>query len=151
MRAFLNDLVARARLAKKRIVFPEGDDERVMHAAERLARDAVVTPVVVGRPSGATAGVEWVDPESSPKLQSYADLYHNLRKAKGITRQEARTKAGEPLYFASLMLANGDVDGMVGGANNTTAETLRAAIQIHKIIHRMKWDMKWQRVTAGIR
>ena len=129
MRAFLNDLVARARLAKKRIVFPEGDDERVIHAAERLARDSVVTPVVVGRPSGATAGIEWVDPESSPQLQAYADHYHDLRKAKGVTRQEAQMTSRQPLYFASLMLASGDVDGMVGGANNTTAGTLRAAIQ----------------------
>jgi len=129
MRAFLNDLAARARLANKRIVFPEGDDERVIRAAERLARDAVVKPVVVGRPGDQSRGVEWVDPERSPKREDYAALYHDLRKAKGVRRAEAQEAAGRPLYFASLMLANGDVDGMVGGANNTTAETLRAAIR----------------------
>ncbi len=128
MPAFLDNLVALARLAKKRIVFPEGDDERVVEAAERLARDGVVTPLLVGR-GPATSGIEWVDPESSPRLQTYIDLYYERRKAKGITRQEAREAAKRPLYFASLMLANGDADGMVGGANNTTAETLRAAIQ----------------------
>ena len=129
MRAFLNDLAARARLADKRIVFPEGDDERVIRAAERLARDAVVKPVVVGRPAGPSDGVEWVDPEHSPQREAYAALYHDLRKAKGVRRSEAHAAAGRPLYFAALMLANGDVDGMVGGANNTTAETLRAAIR----------------------
>ena len=129
MRAFLNDLAARARLANKRIVFPEGDDERVVRAAERLARDAVVKPVVVGRPAGTAHGIEWVDPERSPKREAYAALYHDLRKAKGVRRSEAHEAAARPLYFASLMLANGDVDGMVGGANNTTAETLRAAIR----------------------
>ena len=129
MRAFLNDLAARARLANKRIVFPEGDDERVIRAAERLARDGVVKPVVVGRPEGPAHGIEWVDPERSPKREAYAALYHDLRKAKGVRRAEAHEAAGRPLYFASLILANGDVDGMVGGANNTTAETLRAAIR----------------------
>ena len=129
MRAFLNDLAARARLADKRIVFPEGDDERVIRAAERLARDGVVKPVVVGRPAVPAHGIEWVDPERSPKREAYAGLYHDLRKAKGVRRAEAHKAAGRPLYFASLMLANGDVDGMVGGANNTTAETLRAAIR----------------------
>lgn len=129
MRAFLNDLAARARLADKRIVFPEGDDERVIRAAERLARDAVVKPVVVGRPARPAHGIEWVDPERSPQREAYAGLYHDLRKAKGVRRSEAHAAAGRPLYFASLMLANGDVDGMVGGANNTTAETLRAAIR----------------------
>jgi phosphate acetyltransferase len=128
MSAFLDNLVALARLAKKRIVFPEGEDERVVEAAERLASDGVVTPVLVGRHSAA-GGVEWVDPESSPKLETYVDLYYEQRRAKGVTRLESREAAMQPLYFASLMLANGDVDGLVGGANNTTAETLRAAIR----------------------
>ncbi len=128
MSAFLDNVVALARLAAKRIVFPEGNDERVVEAAERLAADGVVTPVLVGR-GPVTGGIEWVDPESSPKLQTYIDLYYEQRKAKGITRQEAGEAVRQPLYFSSLMLANGEVDGLVGGANNTTAETLRAAIR----------------------
>ena len=106
MSAFLANISALARLAKKRIVFPEGDDQRVREAAERLSTDGVVIPVLVGRRL-PDSSLEWMNPESAPKLQTYADLYYERRKAKGVTRQEAAAVARQPLYFAALMLANG--------------------------------------------
>jgi phosphate acetyltransferase len=129
MSAFLDRLAQQARTLNRRIVFPEGDDERVRVAAERLARDKVVQPILVSASdTAASPGVTLVNPASHPRREHYAGLFYERRRAKGVTQQEARTTAARPLYFASLMLAAGDADGLVGGASNTTAETVRAAI-----------------------
>jgi phosphate acetyltransferase len=98
---------------RKRIVFPEGADPRVQSAAARLRAEGIVEPIlIVG------------DSENS----KYTDLYYARRRAKGITQLEAAEVARKPLYHAALMVAAGDADGAVGGAVNTTAETVRAAI-----------------------
>jgi phosphate acetyltransferase len=128
MPVFLERLVAQARNAKRRIVFPEGDDERVRTAAERLAREKVVEPILIGTGGHEISGVKFAAPASHPRWEHYAGLYHERRRAKGVTQREAREAAAKPLYFAALMLAAGDADGLVGGATNTTAETVRAAI-----------------------
>lgn len=112
---------------KRRIVFPEGDDPRVIQAAERLTRDGLLTPILIGK-GGAGSGLKFVDPASSPKTKDYARIYYERRRSKGITLHEAAGIAPKPLYFASLMVAAGDADGFVGGAANTTAETVRAAL-----------------------
>jgi phosphate acetyltransferase len=127
---FMSGLIERARKLKKTIVFPEGADPRVLEAAARLARDGVVRPVLIGpKPAQAPEGVEFVEPVKSPQLLSrYAALYHERRRAKGVTHMEAAEIAKKPLYFASLMVGAGDADGSVGGAVNSTAETVRAAL-----------------------
>jgi phosphate acetyltransferase len=99
---------------RKRIVFPEGNDPRVQAAAARLTNERIVEPVLL------TGEVD------SPKL---AALYHERRRAKGVTYMEAERMARKPLYRAALMVAEGEADGGVGGAVNTTAETVRAALQ----------------------
>lgn len=125
----MSGLIERARRLKKRIVFPEGTDPRVLAAAERLARDGVAEPILLGAPpSQAPAGVTFLDPARSERANHYATLYIERRRAKGVTQMEAREIARRPLYFASLMVAAGDADGSVGGAVNTTAETVRAAL-----------------------
>jgi len=127
---FMAGLVERARRRKRTIVFPEGDDARVREAAARLARDGVVRPVLVGaKPAQAPDGVHFIDPGQSAVLAKYAALYYELRRSKGITQVEAAEVARHPLYFAALMVGAGDADGSVGGAVNTTAETVRAALQ----------------------
>src|SRR6185295_17093494 len=101
---------------KKRIVFPEGTDKRVQEAAARLTREGLIEPIlVVGEPK----------PQD---VEKYAALYFERRRSKGLTLMEAQQVARKPLYFASLMVAAGDADGAVGGAVNTTAETVRAAL-----------------------
>jgi phosphate acetyltransferase len=128
-RLFMSGLIERARRLKKTIAFPEGADPRVLEAAARLARDGVVRPVLIGpRPEKAPEGVEFVDPAKAPALKKYAALYHERRRAKGTTQVEAAEVARKPLYFASLMVGAGDADGSVGGAVNSTAETVRAAL-----------------------
>jgi phosphate acetyltransferase len=115
---------------KRRIVFPEGDDPRVLEAAARLASEATLEPLLVGRaPAAAPAGVTFVDPEASPLARKYATLYHERRKAKGVTLLEAGRAARHRLAFAALMVAAGDADGFVGSAVHTTAETVRAVLQ----------------------
>src|SRR5471030_1852819 len=126
---FMPGLIERARKLKRTIVFPEGTDPRVLEAAARLARDGVVKPVLIGpSPAKPPAGVTFVDPANSQLADRYAALYYERRRAKGITQVEAAAAARKPLYFASLMVGAGDADGSVGGAVNSTAETVRAAL-----------------------
>ena len=93
---------------RKKIVFPEGKDSRVIAAAERLRREVLLEPVLV---DGG---------ERAP--EKYAALLYERRRAKGMTQAEAGTLAAKPLYTASLMVALGEADGFVGGASNSTAE-----------------------------
>jgi phosphate acetyltransferase len=128
-RLFMSGLIERARQLKKTIAFPEGTDPRVVDAAARLAREGLVKPVLIGpRPAKTPEGVTFLDPATSTLVSKYTALYHERRRAKGITHMEAAEIARKPLYFASLMVAAGDADGSVGGAVNSTAETVRAAL-----------------------
>src|SRR5438445_3170738 len=127
--AFLAGLIARARPLHKRIVFPEGNDPRVIEAAGRLARDSIVQPILIGqKPSPALPGVTFVDPVACDRARDYAALLCERRKDSGVTHAEAQELARQPLYFAALMVAAGDADGSVGGAANTTADTVRARL-----------------------
>ncbi len=120
---------ARAMRPKKRIVFPEGNDPRISAAAERLAKEELVEPVLIGKGFGQVpAGVRFIEPDASGKLAAYSRIYYERRRSKGITEVEAAAIARRPLYFAALMVAANDADGFVGGAVNTTAETVRAAL-----------------------
>jgi phosphate acetyltransferase len=126
---FMSGLIDRARKLKKTIAFPEGNDPRVLDAAARLAREGILKPVLIGPPpADAPPGVTFVDPVKSPALARYTALYYERRRAKGITQMEAAEVARKPLYFASLMVGAGDADGSVGGAVNSTADTVRAAL-----------------------
>jgi phosphate acetyltransferase len=126
---FISGLIERARRLKKRVVFPEGCEPRVLAAAERLAREGVARPILVGHPpSSAPPGVTFVDPATSPSTRKYAAIYYERRRARGVTQTEAEAIARNPLYFAALMVAAGDADASVGGASTTTAETVRAAL-----------------------
>ncbi len=129
MSAYLSNLVERARPLNARIVFPEGDDPRVREACARLARDRLVRPILVSENTECAPGVICADPKASERLQRYARIYHERRRAKGVTEVEASAVAKKPLYYAALLLVDGGAEGLVGGASNTTAETLRALIQ----------------------
>ena len=131
-------LKARARAEQQHIVLPEGEDKRAIAAGARVAAEGYAKITLLGRPKiiEATAqelgvrlaGVTLLDTAASPNLEKYAQIYFERRRARGITTDEARQMAAKPLYFADLMVAAGHADGSVGGAANTTAETLRAAL-----------------------
>jgi phosphate acetyltransferase len=134
----LRRLKDRARAAPQRIVLPEGEDPRAVAAAAQVTREGFARVTLLGRPAvvesaaaqaGAKLdGVEILDPAASANLEKYAQVYFERRRARGTTLEEARAAARRPLYSAALMVAAGDADGTVGGAANTTAETVRAAL-----------------------
>lgn len=110
----------RARSVRRRIVFAEGDDPRVIEAAHRLRDEELVDPLLLS-PNSVL---------SSPRLSDYADFLHQLRAPKGMTRAEAETLVRDPLYFAAVMVAIGEAHGSVSGCVNTTANTARAALTV---------------------
>jgi phosphate acetyltransferase len=114
---------------RKRIVFPESSDPRILAAAGRLAQEGLIEPVLIGpAPSGAPSNITFAVPETSPKLRSYAAIYFDRRRARGVTEAEALEVARKPLYFAKLMVAAGDADGSIGGASTSSADAVRAAL-----------------------
>ena len=117
----------RAQPKRRRIVFPEGDDPRILEAAARLRQDGLIEPILICRP-GTPSGMECVEPSTSPRLGAYARILYERRHARGMTETEAQRAAQSSLVFAGLMVAAGDADAFVGGAATTTAETFRAAI-----------------------
>ena len=138
MADLLQSIRNRARTHFQRIVLPEGGDDRILRAAESLSRQRIAQVSVLGeteslRARAAALGVDLsavalADPQQDPRLERYAGLYYERRRAKGVTQEEARQVATQPLYFADLMVGSGDADGSVAGATNTTAETVRAAL-----------------------
>ena len=139
MSAFLETLCARAAAARKRIVFPEGTDERTLEAVARLQREELVFPIVLGPPDkirmaladlGADAdAVEVADPFRDPRRDELAGLLHQLCAERGMTRAEADERVTDPLYFGALLVRRGDADGGVAGAVHATADVLRAALR----------------------
>ena len=131
-------LKARARTHPQRIVLPEGEDDRVLHAAARVTAERYAQLTLLGRPALIRASadrlsvklddIEVLDPAASPRLDSYAQLHFDRRRARGTTLNESREIARKPLHFAALRVAAGEADGTVGGAANPTAETVRAAL-----------------------
>ncbi len=139
---FEYELIERAKGARRHIVLPEGEDERVLRAADILLRRGVVALTVLGDPDAVRAraaalgldldGAEIVDPLSSPERERYGSVYHELRKHKGVTEELAYDQLGDPTYFGTMMVHLGDVDGMVSGAAHTTGDTIRPAFEFIK-------------------
>src|SRR6267378_5973736 len=131
-------LKSRARTNPQRIVLPEGEDPRVVAAAAAVTREGFAKVTLLGRKQiiesvGADLrvplnGIVITDPAASPRIDAYAQIYNERRRARGASLEESRDIARKPLHFAALTVAAGDADGTVGGAANTTGETVRAAL-----------------------
>lgn len=139
----INQIIAKAKADKQRIVLPEGTEERTIKAADKLVADGVADIILLGNVDEIKKlasqynlknieGATIIDPETNPKKQEYADLLFELRKSKGMTSEQAIQKVTDPLYWACLMIKNGDADGEIAGAQNTTGDVLRPALQIVK-------------------
>jgi phosphate acetyltransferase len=121
------------------IILPEGDDPRTIEAAAICARDRIAKITVIGNEekvrslaseAGANLnGVDLLDHRSSNDFKRLAEIYHQLRRAKGVTLEEAEQTVKDPLYFGNLLVREGKADGSVAGATNTTAHTVAAAIR----------------------
>lgn len=139
---YIQGLIAKAQKLGKTIVLPEGEDERVLQAAHEAAKQKIAKIIILGEEADIKAyfakqgwdleGIELINPAHSPKLGEYTKLLYDLRKAKGMTEEEAAKTALNPNYFGTLMIKAGDADGMVSGANHSTADTVRPALQIIK-------------------
>lgn len=140
MSEFLRRITERAKLDKKTIVLPESTDIRTLKATEIILKQGYANIVLVGDEekikslangidiSGATI----VNPEKSEKFEDYSNTFYEMRKHKGMTLEKARETMKNPLYWGVMMVKKDEADGMVAGAANSTANTLRPALQILK-------------------
>lgn len=142
MTNFLNSILDRAASSPKTIVLPEGEDERILQAAYHVAQRKSAKLIVLGNveeiksyyanKNWSMDGIEVIHPETSPKLEEYANLLYELRKSKGMTLEDAKKMVLNYNYFGTLMVKAGHADGLVSGANHSTADTVRPALQIIK-------------------
>jgi phosphate acetyltransferase len=141
---FTYQLLDRARSDRRRIVLPEGEDDRILRAAGRLLQRGVADLTILGdeaqvRSRAAELGVdlsssEVIDPRTSDLCDRFAEQYAQLRKHKGITVEQAREIISDVSYFGTMLVHNDMVDGMVSGATHTTAHTVRPAFEIIKTL-----------------
>ena len=139
----LEQMTERAKQNPRKIVLPEGDEPRTLEAANIILKEKIAQLILIGDPVVINRMAEEkgyayireakiVNPLTDPKMGEYATLLYELRKAKGMTPEEAAKKAQDPLYLGCLMIKNGDADGELAGARGTTADTIRPAFQILK-------------------
>ncbi|MEP0861931.1 MAG: phosphate acetyltransferase [Ignavibacterium sp.] len=136
----LNQIKEKARLKNKTIVLPESHDERVLKAAEILTKEKICKVVTLGNPDKVQSdaqkigvdltGVEIIDHQSHPKFDEFSNIYYELRKKKGMTPEQAKETMKRDLFFAAMMLREGLVDGSVAGSFASTADVMKAGIQI---------------------
>ncbi len=139
---FLHSIVRMAALDKKRIVLPEGEEERILKAADSLLRRGVVDIILLGqeekiRDRAAALKLnldkaQIIDPNTQENFDDYAATYLKLRAHKNITLDRARDQMHDPIFYGTMMVYKGDADGMVGGSAATTAHTIRPAFEFIK-------------------
>ncbi len=136
------ELIERAKSDPQRIVLAEGEEERILRATDILLRREVAEIILLGnvetiRSKASALNLDiaratLIDPVKSPKFDEYARAYHEFRKAKGITPEQARDIMSDATYYGTMMVKLDDADGMVSGAVNTTAHTIRPAFEFIK-------------------
>lgn len=138
---FIDVIKERAKQDKKRIVLPESMDRRTFEAAANVLKEGVAELIIIGTPEEVKANSEGldisratiIDPHTYEKTNEYIDLLVELRKNKGMTKEEAeKLLLNEYMFYACIMVKAGDADGVVSGACHSTANTLKPALQIIK-------------------
>ena len=140
--AFIDEIKQRAKESIKTIILTESEDIRVLDAAQKVKKEGFANVVLIGNEAYANKlakennidieGITIIDPETSDKFEEYANAFYELRKAKGMTIEKARETLKDNMYFGTMMVKQGDADGLVSGACHSTANTLRPALQILK-------------------
>lgn len=138
----MNKLWNAAKADRKKIVLPEGDEERTLIAAQKIQEEKLAYVILVGDEEKIAEkaknlnvnleGIEIIDPNKSDKLDKYVNEFFELRKSKGMTIEKADKIVRDPLYFGTMMVKLDDADGMVSGAVHTTGDLLRPGLQIIK-------------------
>ena len=139
---YIRSLLEKTKQNIKTIVLPEGEDTRVLEAAHIITDEKAAKIIILGniekiklfyaQNNWDLDGIEIIEPEKSPNLPAYIDLLYNLRKEKGLSYEDAAKLVLNYNYFGTLMIKSGHADGMVSGANHSTADTVRPALQIIK-------------------
>ena len=138
MSVFLDSIIARAKSDKKTIVLPEGDDPRTLEAAERILADGIADLIILGDSAAIEAsgrdlsGAEIVDMATFDGKDELAAMLYEIRKAKGMTPEQAHEKMDDVLYLGVMLVKTGRADGMVSGACHSTGDVLRPSLQILK-------------------
>ncbi len=131
---------ARASGGSKRVVFAEGEEQKIIRAAHRVKEDKIAAPVLIGRAEaieeqiknlGVDFKPEIVDPDKFPKLEEYAKSFYEMRQRKGVTLRDAQKAIREPNVLGSMMVKMGDADAFVSGLTYDYPEVIRPALQIH--------------------
>ena len=138
--ALIDKIKAKAKANVKHIVLPEGEESRNVQAAVKIVSQGIATLTLLGDPAkvkevaaGASLeGLEIIDPRTSDKCEQYAATLYELRKAKGMTPEQAAELVKDPMYYGVMMVKMGDADGLVSGAIHSTGDMLRPALQIIK-------------------
>ena len=138
----IEQVKVKARQCVKTIVLPEGDEPRTVQAAVKIVQEKIARPILLGDPAHVKAvaaekgvdvsNIEIVNPLTSPKAAEYTNALYELRKAKGVTEEQAKQLVADPMYYGIMMVKLGDADGLVSGAVHTTGDMLRPALQIIK-------------------
>ena len=139
----IQQIIARAKSNKQRIVLPEATEERTLRAADRVLADDIADLILIGNPDEIhRLAAEWgltnidkatlIDPLNCEKSEEYAQLLTKLREKKGMTIEKARELVKDPLYLGCMIIKTEGADGQISGALSTTGETLRPALQIIK-------------------
>lgn len=139
---FQNRLTNLAKQHRMRIVLPEGEEDRILHAADETARQKAADIILLGRARIISekaaalglelSGVKIIEPCTAPEFEDYAQTYAELRRKKGVTLEQAREKMADSTYFGTMMVYKDHADGMVSGAIHTTAHTIRPAFEFIK-------------------
>ncbi|MBT7615784.1 MAG: phosphate acetyltransferase, partial [Calditrichaeota bacterium] len=139
---FLNNLLERAGSNRKRIVLPEGSEERTLKAASRVLSQGIADVILLGeeaaiieaanRSDAKIDGATIINPVESSELDRYGKEYFELRKHKGTVEMQARDTMTDPIFYGTMMVHLGDADGLVSGAEHTTRHTISPAFQIIK-------------------
>ncbi len=135
----LDSIKQRARQKKCRIVLPEGEEDRTLHAVKIILQEQIARPILLGdvekiRARANALGIDIpssvaiIDPRRAEKNADYAAELFNHRKAKGLTYENAKSLVESVMFYGAMMVRRGEADGLVGGAVHTTADVLRSAI-----------------------
>ena len=140
--AFIDGIKQKAKQDVKTIILPESEDMRVLEGASKALKEKYANIILIGDEAEVIkkaeqnnidlTGSQIINPKTSEKYEEYANTFYELRKAKGMTIEQAKELLLEPIYFGMMMMKQGDADGLVLGACHSTANTLRPALQILK-------------------
>lgn len=136
---FIDKVKENAKKDIKRIVLPESSDVRVLEAARKIADEGFAKVILIGNRENLKtvsdidiSDIDVIDPENSEKFEEYVQAFYELRKAKGMTEEKARETMKDNIYYGTMMIKQGDADGLVAGSVCSTADTLRPSLQIIK-------------------